>query len=276
MTADVRTRVRRQWRRYAVAAWVQVVASIAASFYLFLRFEQVRAGVVGSVIVNAMFVAYAYFVVDYNAAKPHTWARSSAKFGVAAWWVMWISLSGVKPYPPVGFIHFTLAVVWFAAWVLALRAKAKAEEDLSLDELMDADLATRFDARDNNAVLEVDDVKVFMACTVRKRRLFDRDTQTWTEWYGQRNRQYIGCSLGDIKSLRTIYIRRPRKVPMPKYDWMLLKLTPGPALQFDSPDGEWIFPSNRANDAFEVITEKRKKFGLGYPKLGPFIPPASS
>jgi hypothetical protein len=276
MTADVRTRVRRQWRRYAVAAWLQVVASLGVSLYMFVRFEQAR-NVLEELTVKGMFVAYAFFVVDYNAAKPHTWLRSAGKFGAAAWVMMWLTWSSVEPLPQVGLALFALGVVCVAAWVLAWRAKATAEEDLSLDELMNADLATRFDARDNKAILEVDDVKVLMACTVRKHRYFDRDTQAWVEWDKREgNRQFVACSLGDIKSLRTIYIRRPRKVPMPRYDRMLLKLTPGPALRFDSPDGEWIFPSNRAYDALEIIKDKRQKFGLGHPSLGPFLPPGAS
>jgi hypothetical protein len=263
MTADVRTRVRRQWRRYVVAAWLQVVASLGMSLYLFVRFEQAR-DVVAELVEKGLFVAYAVFVVDYNAAKPYAWLWSAVKFGAAAWVMMWLTLYRIEPIPPVALELWALGVVCVAAWVLAWRAKATV--DLSLDDLIDEDLATKFDARDNPATLEVDDVKVRMTMLRRKART----TVNHHHWAS------ATCSLADIKSMRTIHLRRRRKIPMPEHPHRYLDLTPGSALRFDSPSGEWIFPSNSAHDAYELIKDKREKHALGYPKLGPFLPPGAS
>lgn len=247
MTADVEGLVRRQWRWYAA-------------------------------VLNGLFVGFTYFVVNRNAVKPHTWLTSNARFTAVSWLlpVLYLgtryrTLEVSLPVAPPFLIRTAVSV---AALIMAGRAKGRVMPEIGLGELLGGDLGTRFTARDNNGVLEVDNVRVMMSCTVTLWRTFDHRTETWhvrtRNIRTGRNRMHIACSLADIESMRTITIPRPRTYPVPGFETRLLKLSPGPALRFEGPDGEWIFSTNRAQDAFDVIKNKRTR--LGPPGLGNFLP----
>ncbi|HEV7649228.1 MAG TPA: hypothetical protein VGP26_13805 [Actinophytocola sp.] len=283
MDRELRAYVRRQWRWYAAAAWAQVAGSAGISLYLFLRFDQRTVDhAVFPVLANAFFVAYSYFIIDRNAFKPHTWLGSTARFGGAAWAVMFLYYCGVAntnsfaELPPLGVPAFGLAVLCVVALIVAGRAKGKALEDVSLDEIMNADLGTRFEVRDNDAVFHVDHNKVMLFCTVRLWRDYDGSIVSLRQQgrLDKTRRTSVGCPLVDIKKMRAIYIRRPRTIPMPGDGRRMLKISPGPALRFDSPGGEWIVSTNRAQDAYDVIRDKRAKFRKSDPgyRLGSFLP----
>jgi hypothetical protein len=93
--------------------------------------------------------------------------------------------------------------------------------------------------------------------TVRLRRFSRRGSIR----RGRTDHTFAGCALGDIENLRTSYFRTGVTWPLPGRETFVLRLTTGPALTFDSPQGEWIIPINRADKACELIEDKIKKFG---------------
>jgi hypothetical protein len=282
MNSEVRAYVRRQWRWYAAAAWAQVATSIGFSVYLFLRYGLHSSDALEALLLpNAFFVAFSYFIVDHNEDKPHAWTLSAAKFAPASWFVMFTGggiavTSTSEDLSPIALPCLGLAVVCVAAIVVAGRAKGRVMDEVGLVEMMEADIGARFEVRDNKAVFTVDSNKVMLMWTVEKWRTFDDRTETWQtrESVNGSDRTSVGCSLGNIKKLRTTYIRRPRTVPMPGNSRKLFKLSVGPALVFDSPDGEWIVSINRAQDAFDAIKGKRGRFRKSAPghHLGSFLP----
>ena len=167
-------------------------------------------------------------------------------------------------------------MVCVVALVMAGRAKGKALEEVGLDEIMEADLGTRFEVRDNQAVFHVDHDKVTLLCTIRLWRDFDDRIVSLRQQgrLDRTRRTTVGCPLSDIRKMRTIYIRRPRTIPMPGSPRRILTLTPGPALRFDSPQGEWIVSTNRAQDAYDVIKDKRAKYRRSVPdhQIDSFLP----
>jgi hypothetical protein len=283
MNHEVRDHVRRQWQWYAAAAWAQVAASAGVSLYLFLRFDQHTIDhATFPVLANAFFVAYSYFVIDRNGVKPHVWLLSAARFSGWSWAVMFLYYCGVattnsfEELPPLGVPAFGLAVVCVAAWIVAGRAKGKAMEELSLAEIMDADIGASFEVRDNDAVFQVNHDKVVLLCTVRLWRDVDGRVVSLRQQgrLDKTRRKSVNCYLGNITNMRAVYLRRPRTVPLPGDKHRMLKLSPGPALRFDSPAGEWIVSTNRAQDAFDVVEDRRAKFRRSVPRteLGSFLP----
>jgi hypothetical protein len=283
MRDEVRDHVRRQWRRYAAAAWAQVAGSVGLSAYLYLRFDQhTVAGTTFPALANAFFVACSFFIIDRNGLKPHTWLLSAVRFGAASWAVMFFYYCEVAnnnsfaELPPIGLPSLGLAVLCVAAWIVAGRAKGKALEEIGLDEIMAADLGTRFEVRDNQAVFHVDNSKVVLLCTTRLWRDHDGSIVSLRQQgrLDKRRRKTVACSLGDITRMRTTYLRRPRTAPLPGDSRRILKLSPGPVLVFDSPRGEWIVSTDRAQDAFDAIKDKSSRFRKSLPghHLGSFLP----
>jgi hypothetical protein len=274
-----RDQVRREWRWYAAAAWAQVAGSVGLSTYVFLRYDQHTADHAAfPVVANALFVAYTYFIVDYNRVKPHIWLASTARFAAASWVVLllyYFSMAGSRP-PPIALPAFWLGVLCVVALIVAGLAKSRAMAEVGPDEILTADLATRFDVRDNNAVFHVDGVKVMLVCTVPLWRTADGRIVPFRRSGSphRRRRTSVACSLGDIKKMRTIQLRQTRTVALPGNNRKILKLSEGPALRFDSPVGEWIVTTNRAEDALEAIKDKRAKLrgsGPGLP-ANTFLP----
>jgi hypothetical protein len=266
MNKEVRANVRREWRWYAAAAWAQVATSVGISVYLFLRYglhdsESLEA----LLFVDGFFVAYAFFIIVYKEDRPHAWLLSAARFGFASWFMMFLSSAhpvteATDDFSPLGMASLGLAVVWVAAMVVAARAKGRAMDGIDLPEMLDADLAVKFDVRDNASVFTVDNTMVML--------LWRRKSGDGPE------RATSACSLGDIRNLRTTYLRRPRTVSMPDDARNRYQLSVGPALTFNTPGGKWIVSTNRAQDAYDAIKDKRAKFRGSAPglPLGPFLP----
>jgi hypothetical protein len=274
MTAedDVRAKVRRLWLRYAAALWVETGAAIAVFVWMAVQhWRSAHSYVLGGLVVG-LLALFTYAFAEINALRPHVWFGSAVRFGFLSWFAGMAALTSDRPEPPetAGFLA-SLGVLCVASWIPAARAKGRAVAEVGDTELMEANLEASFFGRDNDVVLNVDNEKVFLSMTVRLRRFRDEETGTWSVRRGGVDHTFAGCALRDIENLRTTYLRTGVTWPLPGREPYVLRLTTGPALVFDSPQGKWIIPINRADKAYDLIEDKIKKFGQ--PDLsGDFLP----
>jgi hypothetical protein len=229
LRAKVQAEVRRQWRRYAVSVWVQTGATVAILGWMSVAHWDGLRSRVGAFLVAALFVGYAAVAVRGNAHDPHTWFRSAVRFGCASWFVGLGAMASDRPAPPeTALVLTSLVVLCVVAWIPAGRAKSNGEAELGYADLMaDEDFGRRFAARDNGVVFEVDNVKVMMTCVVRSRQYVDKKSGTsYLRGIGDKV-MIAGCSLGDIKRLRAVYLRTARTSAVPGRPGYVLELTPG-------------------------------------------------
>jgi hypothetical protein len=282
MNTDVRTRVHRQWRWYAAATLAEVATSFGFSVYFYLRYGLHTPVALEPQVVSAFFAAFSYFAVDHNEDKPHAWPLNTARLAVGSVLMMFVAggfavSTSVKDLSPIIPALVALGVVCVVAMLVAGWAKRRALTDVGHREIIDGNLAARFEMRDNHAVFIVDNQRATLLCSVRTAR-YDKRTETWRPRGslvgGDRKR--TACSIGDIRDPRATYLRVPQRIALPGrlHRRTFLELSVGPALVFDTPEGRWIISTNRAQDAYEVVADKCAKFRRSAPglPLGNFLP----
>ena len=260
MTADVRRQVRRYWWRYAVTVYCLVVVSAGVSVGLCVLHDVSRRGLVTTIVGAALLGASAYFATDHNATKPHVWLSSAGLFGVAALLLVLVPVYHLERPPDVALVLFAVGAMGVVGCAVTWHARLQAQELIGAPEIAELDLGTSFEARGNRATLDVDTERIMISKrrnqyrVARRRRLKPR---------------YAVCRLENITSVGAELLARSDTHRLAGRR-MVLMLTPGQAVRLGTRDGDWIFPTNRAYEACELIELRRKKHGR--PNLGTFLP----
>jgi hypothetical protein len=264
MTGDGRDVVRRYWRRYAFAVLVPVVAGVGVAVGQSLLYEQARGHLGVAIVGGAFLLAAAGLLTFANDAKPHAWPKNAAAFGLLAGTLAALSATGVPYSETTPLPAFGVFVLWLAGCAVAWHAKLRATEKLGTTEVVSSDIGVRFDARANNAWLEVDTMSVQIHRTDLRYR---RRTRIRLKFL------LASLRLDEITSADVEYYRHTKTVRQPGTKRLKLTLTPGQVLHIGTADGDWLFPTNNAYAACEIIEKRRKKYGQ--PTLGPFLPGGS-
>jgi hypothetical protein len=261
-TGDGRDVVRRYSRRYALAVLVPVVAGVGVAVGQSLLYEQAR-GHLGVAIVGGVFLlAAAGLLAYFNDTKPHAWLKNAAAFGLLAGILAATTMAGV-PYSETMLLPaFGVFVLWLVGCAVAGHAKLRATENLGREDFVESNLGARFDARENHAWLEVDTMSVQISRTDLRYRPTNRVKHL-----------LASVRLDEVTSAKVEYFRHTKTIRLAGANRVKLTLTPGQVLHIGTPDGDWLFPTNNAYTACEIIEKRRKKYGQ--PTLGPFLPGGS-
>jgi hypothetical protein len=226
--------IRQAKRWFAVAQLLP--AAIAVALTLMIVATQPDPVGYGTVVVPAIALVAAYMSTVFATAKPYKWGHTAAGFG--AW-------AGLGPGLALGFVLHqpaayaltlvTAAIGWFAGRQLGATA-VRHVDGLRLDELADTDLELRFRARDN----------AFVGLRVGPREVI-------AELHDRKRHRMSTCLLEDIATVEPHSVQAASENTLPGERGVPLTLTPGPAVLLREPAGEWVFPTDQADQAVRLI-----------------------
>lgn len=191
----------------------------------------------GTAVVPGTALLAAYLSTVFATTKPYKWGHTAAYFG--AW-------SGIGPGLALGYVlhqpvayafaAVTGAIGWFAGRQLGLTARRHVD-GLRADELAETDLELSFPARDNASVsLRVGPREV----VAERREGFRMST----------------CLMEDVATVELHSVQTAGEATLPGDRGVQITLTPGPAVLLREPAGEWVFPTDRAEQAWHLISRR--------------------
>ncbi len=240
--AEEQIRWGRRW--YVVGMVAPMAVAVACSVAMTALYaEPGRKPQFAVYAAYALLAGYAYVTVDWNLSQPYKWVRNVLAFGAAAIGLQVASLGGMHPPDPVGLFFFGSGLVWIAGCVAAAIGRRHATADLDAEDIVDTNLGVRFPARGGKRVsLEVDGARIqVLWAPLRRGRRWRLEQST--------------CLLRDVRAVGTRFVGGgPYRLPGTR--GVRLRLSPGPALWLREPAGEWIFPTNGAHEACEIIERR--------------------
>lgn len=191
----------------------------------------------GTAVVPGTALLAAYLATVFATTKPYRWGHTAPYFG--AWSGLGPGLAfGYVLHQPVAYAlaAVTGAIGWFAARQLGLTARRHVD-GLRVDELAGTDLELSFPARDNASV----SLRVGPREVVAERREHFRMST---------------CLMEDVATVELQSVQTAGEVTLPGDRGVRVTLTPGPAVVLREPAGEWVFPTDRAEQARQLISRR--------------------
>ena len=239
------TQTVKQAKRWFVVAQL-VPTLVAIAFSLLIAATQADPVGYGPAGFAAVVLAMAYVSTVFGAGKPYRWGGTAALFGL---------YGGIAPGLALGFVLGgmptsallaapTAAIGWFAGRQLGARARSFVAQ-LRPGELADTDLELAFPAR---AETKPGHPRTLLV-------VGPREASVTT--YSRRSLSgYSSCLLEDVTAVERHSVQTAGELRFPGERGVTLALTPGSAVLLREPAGEWIFPTDQAEEAWQLLSRR--------------------
>lgn len=229
----------RQAKRWFVIAQL-LPSALAVAFALLVAAGQADPVGYAPASLSAVVLVAAYMSTVFAVHKPYKWGRTAAAFGAYGGLGPGLALSFVVGGQPAsGALAVGTAVLGYVAGK-ALGGKARSlVGELRIAELAGTDLELSFPARG----------EPFAHLRVSPR-------EAKVELRTRRLHRYSGCLLEDVTAVERHSVQATGELTLPGERGVPLKLTPGSAILLREPAGEWVFPTDQAEEAFELLSRR--------------------
>jgi hypothetical protein len=229
----------RQAKRWFVVAQL-LPSAVAIAFALMIAATQQDPVAYAPAGLSAAVLVAAYMSTVFATHKPYKWGLTAASYGAYGGLGPGLALSFAVGEQPVSALLalVTGAIGWYVGKSLGGRARSYVA-GLRPAELADTDLELSFRARGMpfaNMHVGPREVEVVL----RTRRLY----------------RYSSCLLEDVTAVERHSVQIAGEHQLPGDRGVMLELAPGSAVRLHEPAGEWVFSTDQAEQAFEVLSRR--------------------
>lgn len=234
-----------QAKRWFVVAQI-LPTLVATAFTLMIAATQADPVAYTPAGLAAVVLVVAYMSTVFAASKPYKWGRTATWFGAYGGIAPGLALGFVLGGMPVSSLLAvgTAAIGWFAGRQLGAKAQSLVAE-LRPAELADTDLELAFPVRGNVKRRVVSPHLVVGPREVSVSRLGKTIPS-----------EYSTCLLEDVTAVERHSVQAAGVCQLPGEPGVTLELTPGSAVLLREPAGEWVFPTDQVEQAWQVLSRR--------------------